>query len=314
MKLATVAGSRLLSVIPTLLLATFVVFILQRLIPGDAAQSIAGEYATPERVAQIRSKLGLDRPMLVQYGEWIGNAFTGDLGTSLRTGESVTALVFDRLPLTLILTFASLIIAILIGVPAGIWAASKVDTAVDRAVTTVATFGLAVPNFWLGMMMMILFALNLGWLPGPGGPMLSQDSGEALKGLILPSVALGLVGGAEICRQIRSAMIENLTSDYVRTHKAKGLGQVSIVWKHALKNSSLPLATIIGLQISRLLGATVVIEAVFGLNGIGSLVVAATNQRDYTILQAVVFVLAVLVLLTNLIVDVAYRLLDPRIR
>jgi peptide/nickel transport system permease protein len=252
--------------------------------------------------------------MLIQYAEWVGGAFTGDLGSSLQTGQSVTALILERLPLTLILTFTALTVAIVIGLPTGVWAASRADTRLDRMLTTAATFGLAIPSFWLGLMLIIVFSLTLGWFPGPGGPLLSQDPGEALRGLVLPSFALGLVGGAEICRQIRSAMIENLSSDYVRTHKAKGLGQRSIIWRHALKNSSIPLATIVGLQVSRLIGGTVVIEAVFGLSGIGSLVVDATSQRDYTVLQAVVFVTAIIVLLTNLLVDVAYRLLDPRIR
>lgn len=314
MRLAPVMLGRLLAAVPTLLLATFVVFILQRLIPGDAAQAIAGDYATAERLAQIRSELGLDQPILVQYVQWIGHAFVGDLGNSLQTGESVTALVLSRLPLTLILTTSALAVAVLIGVPTGVWSAAKAGTGLDRALTTSATLGLAVPNFWLAMILIIIFPLGIGIFPGPGGPPLADQPGEALVGLILPSVALGLVGAAEICRQVRSAMIESLSSDYVRTHRAKGLGERDIIWKHALKNSGLPLATIIGLQVSRLIGGAVVVEGVFGLAGIGSLVVSATNQRDYTILQGVVFVTAIIVLVTNLIVDVSYRLLDPRVR
>lgn len=313
MRIARVIATSALATVPTLILATFIVFFLQRLIPGDPAVAIAGEYATPENLARIRTELGLDQPLVMQYLSWIRNAFTGDLGTSFQTGESITALVLDRLPLTLILTTLALFVAVTIGLPAGVIAAQKVDTTFDRFLTSAATLGIAIPNFWLGMMLIVVFALGLGWFPGPGGVRLQDNPAEAMRGLVLPALALGLVGGAEICRQVRSAMVESLSTDYVRTHRAKGLSNRDIVWKHALKNSSLPFATIVGLQISRLIGGAVVVEAVFGLSGIGSLAVEATNQRDYGVIQAVVFVAAVIVLLTNLIVDVSYRILDPRI-
>lgn len=313
MKALRVVATSVASAVPTLILATFIVFFLQRLIPGDPAVALAGDYATPERLAEIRADLGLDQPMLQQYLNWLAGAFTGDLGESFRTGQPVADLVFERLPLTLILTVFALVVAVAVGLPAGVLAAQRAGSRFDRFLTTASTLGIAVPNFWLGMMLIIVFALQLGWFPGPGGVRLDDDLGQALRGLVLPAVALGAVGGAEIARQVRSAMIENLSADYVRTHRAKGLPTVSIVWKHALKNSSLPFATIVGIQVSRLIGSAVVVEAVFGLSGLGSLVVEATNQRDYAVIQAVVFVAAIIVLLTNLVVDISYRILDPRI-
>ena len=314
MRILRVIGVRLLSMVPTLILATAVVFLLQRLIPGDAAQAIAGEYATAEQVEQIRQRLGLDQPFLVQYWNWVSGAFTGNLGYSLHTGEPILPLILDRLPTTMLVATGALLIAALIGVPLGVWAASNAGTRIDRLFTGVSTLGIAVPNFWLGMLLVLLFATTLGWFPATGGADPLRDPGGALRSAVLPSIALGAVGAAEVSRQVRSAMIENLSSDFVRTHRAKGLSQASIVWRHALKNSSLPLATVIGLQVGTFLGSAVAIEAVFGLSGIGSLVVTATNQRDYPLIQGIVFVLALLVLAATLIVDIAYRILDPRIR
>ena len=314
MRIAKVIASRLLSMVPTLVLATLVVFALQRLIPGDAANAIAGEYATAEQIALIRERLGLNQPFLVQYWNWVSGAFTGNLGDSLTTGEPILPLILDRLPTTALVATGALLIAVLIGVPFGVWAASSAGTRIDRFFTGATTVGIAVPNFWLGMLLVLLFATTLHWFPATGGADPIRDPLGALHSAVLPSIALGAVGAAEIGRQVRSAMIENLQADFVRTHRAKGLSQGVIVWRHALKNSSLPLATVIGLQVGTFLGSAVAIEAVFGLSGIGSLVVTATNQRDYPVIQGVVFVLALLVLAATLIVDIAYRVLDPRIR
>lgn len=313
MRIASAVATRLVWTVPTLLLATLVAFLLQQLIPGDQAVALAGEYATDEKLAAIRADLGLDQPVLTRYLDWIGGVVTGDLGTSYRTGQPVTEIVLDRLPVTLLLTLFALLVAIVIGIPSGVAAAQRPGSWVDRLFTTAATAGIAIPNFWLGMMLIAVFALQFGWLPGPGGVDFADDPANALRALVLPAIALGMVGSAEICRQVRSAMIESLGSDYVRTLRATGLSRWSIVWRHALKNSSLPLATILGIQVSHLVGGAVVVEAVFGLSGIGSLVVEATNQRDYVVIQAVVLLAAVIVLVTNLVVDISYRLLDPRI-
>jgi peptide/nickel transport system permease protein len=257
--------------IPTLILATVIVFMLIRLIPGD-------------------------------------------LGASFMTGQSVLGLILERLPVTLTLTTMALLVAILIGLPTGILSASRSGGRLDRFLTTAATLGLAVPNFWLGMVLILVFSITLGWLPGPGGPLFLSDPLGSIRATILPAIALGMVGGAEICRQVRSAMVEDLSSDHVRTHKAKGLSWMRILWLHSLKNSSLPFLTIVGLQISRLLSGAVVVETVFGLSGLGTLIVTATNQREYLIVQGVVLIMALLVIFTNLVVDVLYRVIDPRIK
>jgi peptide/nickel transport system permease protein len=306
-------GRRLLGVLPTLVLATFLVFGLLHLIPGDPAQAIAGENASAERLAEVRGQLGLDRPFLLQYLDWLGGVVTGDLGTSLSTGEPVTDLLGQRLPTTLTLGAAALIVAVGIGIPLGVAAAQRRGRSTDTAITGVATLGIAVPNFWLGMVLVLVFALNLQWLPATGFVPLTEDPAQTLRHVLLPAIALGAVGAAEVCRQLRSALVEVLQSDFMRTHRAKGLSRRDMIWKHALKNSGLPLATIIGLLVSRVLGATVVVEALFAIPGIGSLVVQATTQRDYPVIQGIVLVTALLVLATNLLVDLAYRFIDPRI-
>lgn len=313
MKVASLVGSRVVAMIPTVILTTLIVFLMLRLIPGDPANAIAGEYATPERLAEIRAQLGLDQPLFLQYFEWIGGVFTGDLGVSFMTGQTVLSLILERLPVTIILTTMGLAVAVLIGLPTGIMSASNSGGRLDRFLTTAATLGLAVPNFWLGMVLILVFSISLGWLPGPGGPLFFADPLGSVRAMVLPAIAIGMVGGAEICRQVRSAMVEDLASDHVRTLNAKGLSRGRILWLHSLKNSGLPFLTIIGLQISRLLSASVVVETVFGLSGLGTLIVTATNQREYLVVQGVVLVMALLVIITNLVVDILYRVLDPRI-
>lgn len=306
--------NRLLSLVPTVILATLVVFGLQQLIPGDPAVAIAGDAGTPERLAEIRANLGLDRPLVLQYLDWLGGAFTGDLGDSFATGEAVWQLVMQRLPTTLTLAAAALTFAVVVGVPLGVAAARRRNTAGDTVITGAATLGIAVPNFWLGMMLVLLFAIQLGWFPATGYVSFTEDPLRSLWHVALPAIALGAVGAAEIARQLRSALIEVFQSDFMRTHRAKGLPGRAQVWRHALKNAGIPLTTIVALQVNRMLGATVVVEALFALPGVGSLVVQATTQRDYPVIQGVVFVIVILVVATNLVADQAYRYIDPRIR
>ena len=310
---ALVIGSRLVQVVPVVILATVVIFGLLQLVPGDPAAVIAGEYATAERIAGIRHMLGLDRPLWEQYAIWLGHAVQGDLSTSLITGQPVLEEVLRRLPNTLLITVLALVLAVLVGVPLGILAATRVDGPVDRVVTTIASLGVAVPNFWLGMILVGFFALGLGWFPTTGAASLTQDPLRALSHAALPALALATGGIAEITRQLRSALIEVLSSQYVRTLHAKGLSQARILWQHGLKNVSLTLLTVIGLVFNRALGATVAIEAVFAIPGTGSLVVASATNKDFPVVQGVVFVLVLIVIGLNLMIDLLYALLDPRV-
>lgn len=312
-KTVRMLGQRLLEYIPTLIIAVLIIFFLQRLIPGDVAAYLAGDSATAERIEAIREDLGLNEPLFIQFFSWIAGAFTGDFGVSLLNGQEVSVLLGQRLPTTLQLTIMALIIAVAIGVPTAVFASTRRGGWLDDLMTTISTFGISMPAFWLGMMLVMVFALQLGWFPATGAVPFTQDPLESIRSLFLPSFALGIVGAAEISRQLRSAMFETLDADFVRTHRAKGLSQGSVVWKHSLKNASIPLLTVVGMQVNRFLGGAVVIELVFGLPGIGSLIVDSTNQRDYPVVQAIVFVTAILVLTTNLLVDILYRVLDPRI-
>ncbi|MDF2999424.1 MAG: binding-protein-dependent transport system inner rane component [Xanthobacteraceae bacterium] len=307
-----VIGWRLLQVVPVIVLATFAVFGLLQLVPGDPAAVIAGETATAERIAQIREMLGLDLPLWQQYLHWLGGAVQGDLSTSLITGLPVIDEVLRRLPNTLLIVVCALILAISIAVPLGILAATHVDGRVDRFVTSIASLGVAVPNFWVGMILVGFFALNLGWFPTTGAASLTEDPARALWHAALPAIALASSGIAEITRQLRSALIEVLSSQYVRTLHAKGLSQGRILWRHGLKNVSLTLLTVIGLVFNRTLGATVAIEAVFAIPGTGSLVVTSATNKDFPVVQGVVFVLVLIVILCNLLIDILYSVLDPR--
>ncbi len=307
------AGNRLLQIVPVIVLATFLVFGLLQLVPGDPAVTLAGDSATPQRIVEIRQIYGLDRPFLVQYGTWLGHAARGDLSKSLLSGEPVSESILHRLPNTLLVVAGSLFLSLLIGVPLGVAGATRPGSRIDGFITALSSFGVAVPSFWLGMMLVSIFALGLRWLPATGAVSLGDDFWGAIRHAILPSLALSASGVATIARQLRSALGEVLASQYVRTLRAKGLSSGAILWKHGLKNVSVPLLTVIGLLINRLLGATVVIEAVFAIPGTGSLVVNAAIGKDFPVVQGVVLTMVILVIVTNLIVDALYTFLDPRV-
>lgn len=306
-------GRRLLQAIPVLLLATFFVYGLLKLVPGDIAVALAGDNATEERIAEIRQIYGLDRPFLVQYGAWLWNAVQGDLGRSLMSGEAVVTSIARSLPNTLLIVVMALGFAMLIGIPLGIVAASRPNSRLDGAIMSVASLGVAIPNFWLGMILVSVFSLNLYWFPATGSVPFGQDPLDAIWHALLPALALASGGISEVARQLRSSLVEVLSSQAVRTLRAKGLPRWQILWKHGLKNVGINLITVITLLANRLLAATVVVEAVFAIPGLGSLIVNAALSRDFPVIQGVVVVMVLIVIAVNLAADVLYGFLDPRV-
>ena len=306
-------GRRFVQIIPVIVLATFVVFGLLKLVPGDLAATLAGEYATEARVAQIRAEYGLDDPFLVQYGRWLLNAVQLDLSRSFQSNEPVLDQILHRFPTTMLLVVCSLTISMTIGVPLGILAATQAGSRLDTVVTSIASFGVALPNFWLAMILVATLSLSWNWFPATGAVRFASDPQGAIWHAVLPSIALAACGIAEVVRQLRSALIEILSSQYVRTLYAKGLSPVAILWKHGLKNVAVTLLTVIGLLASRLLGGAVVIEAVFAIPGMGSMVVRAAIVKDFPVVQGVVFTMVILVIAINMVIDLLYTVVDPRV-
>ena len=306
-------GRRLIQIGPVVVLATLVVFSLLQLVPGDIAITLAGENATDARVAEIRKLYGLDQPFYVQYAQWLWNALHGDLSRSILSGEPVLDSILRRFPNSLLIVGCALLLSLLIGVPLGIIAATRPGSRVDALVTSIASLGVAVPNFWLAMILVAIFALTWNWFPATGAAPLSPDPLKALRHAALPSLALAAGGVAEVARQLRSSLVEVLGSQYVRTLHAKGLSPTLILWKHGLKNVGVNLLTVIGLLVNRLLGATVVIEAVFAIPGVGSMVVYAAIHKDFPVIQGVVLAMVLIVITMNLLIDVLYTVLDPRV-
>ncbi|HXQ52204.1 MAG TPA: ABC transporter permease [Stellaceae bacterium] len=307
------AAQRVLQIVPVIIVATFLVFGMLQLVPGDPAVTLAGDSATPQRIEQIRALYGLDRPFLAQYGTWLLHAAHGDLSRSILSGEPVRVAIMDRLPNTLLIVAGSLTLSLVIGIPMGVAAATRAGTRIDGAITGLTSFGVAVPSFWLAMLLVSVFALGLHWFPATGAVGIGDDFAGAVRHAVLPSIALCASGVATVARQLRSALVDVLSSQYVRTLQAKGLSPASILWKHGLKNVSVPLLTVIGLLVNRLLGATVVIEAVFAIPGTGSLVVNAALGKDFPVVQGVVLTMVIMVVVTNLLVDALYTVLDPRV-
>jgi len=296
---------RLLQSILVLLGVSVVVFLILHL-TGDPALLLLPPDATAEDIARFRAAMGFDDPVVVQYLRFLGGAVRGNFGESLRHGEPAIALVMERLPATFELAGAGLLIALCLAIPAGIISAVKRNTAVDYFSTVVALLGQAMPTFWLGIMLILVFSVRLGWLPSSG-------RGD-VEHLILPAITLGLFTTARMTRLTRSGMLEVLGQDYIRTARAKGVAEPPVVWKHALKNASIPIVTIVGIELGTLLGGSVITETIFAWPGVGRLSVQAIFNRDYPVVQAAVFLLASTFVIVNLLVDVVYTYLDPRIR
>jgi len=298
----------------TLVLISLIVFAGVRMIPGDPARVLAGTDADAAGLEEIREKYGLNAPLPVQYLRWIGLAVRGDLGESIRTRQSVAGTVAKKLPITLELACLSLLVAITIAIPAGVIAAVRRNTPWDVLASGVSLCGVSVPNFWLGIMLILLVSVRLGWLPASGFVPLAEDPVANVKRMLMPALVLGSGLAAVLMRQTRNAMIEVLSADYVRTARAKGLAQAAVVVRHALRNGLIPVVTILGLQMGALMSGAVVTEQIFVLPGFGRLIVEAVFTRDYPLVQGVVLITASSYVLINLLVDVSYTVLNPRIR
>ena len=305
---------RLVVLVPTLFFVSVLIFSLQQLLPGDAAIALAGEENDPEAVAAIRARYHLDKPVAVQYGIWLGRVLRGDFGESLRSRIPVRELLASKLPVTVQLAFCSMLIALCIGIPAGILSATRKGTVVDAAANFLALSGLSVPHFWLGIMLILLFAVRLGWLPASGYVPPWENLHRNLTTILLPSFVLGTGVAGVIMRHTRSAMLQTLGADYVRTARAKSVPERLVVLKHALRNALIPVITLGAIEFGRLLSGAVLTEQVFAIPGFGKLLVDGVFNRDYAVVQAVVVVSACLYVLLNLGADILYFLANPRLR
>ncbi len=305
---------RIATIIPTLVFVSLLIFALQQLLPGDPAVVLAGEDRDPNVVAYLHEKLHLDEPFPVRYYYWISAVLHGDLGESLRLQRPVLALILEKLPVTLELASFAIVIALTIGIPAGIISAVKRNTAWDYGANVIALWGLSTPNFWLGIMLILLFSVTLGWLPASGFVSPFENWRANVASLVMPAFVLGNAIAAVLMRHTRSAMLQVLSSDYVRTARAKGLPETGVVLKHALRNALIPVITLGALELGTLLSGAVLTEQVFTIPGFGKLIVDAVFNRDYAVVQGVVLFTATAYIVLNLVADVAYVVVNPRIR
>jgi peptide/nickel transport system permease protein len=293
---------------------SILVFLLVHLVPGDPIRVALGTQFDQDTYDTLRERAGFDQPLFVQYFTWLASAVQGDLGVSFRSGAPVTGLILGRLPATLTLAFASLVVALLIAIPLGIISAVRSGSKLDHAATVFSQFGISIPDFWMGIMFILLFSLTLGWLPPSGYTPITEDPVDWFARLLMPAVTVGVVSGSVLTRFVRSSMLEALSQDYTRTARSKGLAERVIVSRHVLKNALIPVVTIAGLQLASLLGGVIIVEVVFSWPGLGQLALLAVQRRDYPVLQGAVLVMAITFLLINLVVDLMYAWLDPRIK
>jgi len=310
----TFLARRLLQIIPTLFFVSVLIFSLQQLLPGDPALVMAGEEKDPAVIAQIRQQYRLDQPLPVQYVYWVKGVLSGDLGESLRIKVPVKDLILQKLPVTIQLATMAIIIALLIGITAGIISAVKKGTVWDYAANLFALWGISTPNFWLGIMLIFLFSIKLGWLPPSGYVSLAEDWRASLAATIMPAFVLGNAIAAILMRHTRAAMLQVLESDYIRTARAKGLVERSVILKHAMRNALTPVITLGALELGTLLSGAVLTEQIFTIPGFGKLIVDAVFNRDYAVVQGVVLVTATAYITLNLLADLAYVLINPRLR
>ena len=306
-------GGRLLGTLPVILILSIGVFLMLHLTPGDPVQIMLGQDADPQAIAALRAELGLDQPLPVQYVRWASNALHGDLGRSIRTNQPVMEAIVSRLPVTIELSLVALLISLVIGLPAGMLAAIRRNSPVDLASTGVALIGVSLPSFFLGILLILVFALWLRWVPPSGYTPLVQDPAMNLKQMVMPAVALGAALAGIVARLMRSSLLEVLGTDYMRTARAKGLSDQASVIGHGVRNALLPVVTVVGLQVGALLGGAILIETIFALPGIGRLAVDSIFARDFPVVQGVVLFLALVRILSNLVADLLYGRLDPRI-
>ncbi len=310
----TFIAKRLLQLIPTLFFVSVIIFSLQQLLPGDPALVMAGEERDPDVLAQIRKQYRLDEPVPVQYLYWVKGVLSGNLGESMRLKEPVLTLVLQKFPVTLQLALMAIVVSLVVGVGAGIISAVRKNTAIDYGVNVVALWGISTPNFWLGIMLIFLFSVHLGWLPASGYVSPFEDFWLSIKTTILPAFVLGNSFAAVLMRHTRSAMLQAMSSDYVRTARAKGLTERVVVLKHAMRNALTPVITLGALELGTLLSGAVLTEQVFSIPGFGKLIVDSVFNRDYAVVQGVTLVTATTYILLNLLADIAYVLVNPRLR
>jgi peptide/nickel transport system permease protein len=307
-------AKKLAQMLPVAFFVTVIVFSLTNLLPGDPTVTILGEQATPEQRAAVRIEYGLDQPAPLRYVTWIGRVVQGDFGRSLRTREDVGAMLAARVPVTLQLGFLSILIAVVIGLPAGILAARFRGTVIDVVVSFTAMSSVAIPYFWMGVLLIMLFSLKLGWLPPSGHARFFDDPVLNMRLMAMPALTIGSAFAALVMRQTRASMLQVLSQDYVRTARAKGLSETTVLFRHALRNALSPVVTVIGLQIGALLGGAVVTETVFALPGLGRMLVDGIFQRDFPVIQGAILFIVVAVFVVNLLTDLLYRSFDPRVK